>query len=494
MENARRACAAGPVLIDGTLDAGRLALIADGAAATLDEGCLERVAACHAAADELARTQKIYGRGTGVGANKSVAVGRSPEEQAAGLLASHSVDAGPVVSHRLVRAMVAVRANQLCHPGSGIAPEVLRALVDMLNDDDLPEVHALGSVGTADLSALARVGVRLGGRVAIATDSALPLISSSALTVAEVMLEAERASMLLDAELAAYALVAKVMRANTSPLEPAAARATCIEGAEALAAKVAAVLGPRSWEPAQVQDSYVLRAFVPARANTQRSISRLAAQAAAIACCAQENPLFVGGAQELGVKGGLAGAACSVIHHGAFYQAAFAHELDAACIALAQEGPLVLGRITQLNDPARSGLPGFLAPGGAGASGTMIVEYVAAGAMGEIYAAAAPVSCGTASLSCGMEEDATFATTAAAKFARANDALETVAACELLCALRAARMADWVDGLSGSLGGIASALDGVRESLEDRDLHDDLEFIRERLPEVARVVREAGDE
>jgi histidine ammonia-lyase len=130
------------------------------------------------------------------------------------------------------------------------------------------------------------------------------------------------------------------------------------------------------------------------------------------------------------------GTRYGVIHHGAFLETALAHELDGMALSLAQEVPLVLGRVTMLNDGRHTGLPRFLAPRQAGTSGTMIVEYVAASAAGEVYAAVSPVSAYSAVLSNGLEEDATYATTSAMKLQRAVDAFETMVACELLECLK----------------------------------------------------------
>ncbi|MFB6553765.1 aromatic amino acid lyase [Streptomyces sp. NPDC056405] len=87
-----------------------------------------------------------------------------------------------------------------------------------------------------------------------------------------------------------------------------------------------------------------------------------------------------------------------------------------------------------------SGLPPFLAEGPAGSSGIMILEYVAHDALGTLRHAAAPVTLGTAVISRGLEDHASFSTHAVRSTVTATAAYRTVLACELLGAVRALRI------------------------------------------------------
>ena len=90
---------------------------------------------------------------------------------------------------------------------------------------------------------------------------------------------------------------------------------------------------------------------------------------------------------------------------------------------------------------APSGLPPFLSEGPAGSSGIMILEYVAHDALGTLRHAASPVTLGTAVISRGLEDHASFSTHAVRSTVAATAAFRTVLACELLAAVRALRMA-----------------------------------------------------
>ena len=88
---------------------------------------LARVARSHDWAVRLRGERPIYGRSTGVGANREVEIEPSVEAAQA-LLASHATAAGAPRSADRVRALLLVRLNQLCAGGSGVSPQVVDAL------------------------------------------------------------------------------------------------------------------------------------------------------------------------------------------------------------------------------------------------------------------------------------------------------------------------------------------------------------------------------
>ena len=106
-----------------------------------------------------------------------------------------------------------------------------------------------------------------------------------------------------------------------------------------------------------------------------------------------------------------------------------------------QSGQLSLNRLTYASEPNHTGLEPFLGDGTPGASGVMVVEYVAAAALGDLRAAAAPASTQSITLSRGIEDTASFASLAARQLLTAAERYELLVACELVAAVRALRMA-----------------------------------------------------
>src|SRR5437016_10726305 len=87
-----------PVLIDGTgLTCEQIRRVArDRALVSLSPGGIERARAAAAAVREVATREPVYGRTTGVGANRDVVVG-DLEGHGTRLLRSHAGGAGPLV-------------------------------------------------------------------------------------------------------------------------------------------------------------------------------------------------------------------------------------------------------------------------------------------------------------------------------------------------------------------------------------------------------------
>src|SRR5206468_3578178 len=138
---------------------------AGGTMASLAPSAVERMAESQRSARATALDRPVYGRSTGVGANRSVTLDGTDEGNIYGLnlLRSHAVDAGRTLEREAVRAMLVIRLSQLAAGSSGIAPNVADELLAMLNADALPEVREFGGIGTADLPALAGTALTLLG-------------------------------------------------------------------------------------------------------------------------------------------------------------------------------------------------------------------------------------------------------------------------------------------------------------------------------------------
>jgi histidine ammonia-lyase len=108
----------------------------------------------------------------------------------------------------------------------------------------------------------------------------------------------------------------------------------------------------------------------------------------------------------------------------------------------------------------------------------MMLEYVAAAAAGRIRANSYPSSLQTVVLSLGAEEDASFASEAAAQLASTVQTLPTILAIELICAVRALRLQghNAEDFTSPRLSRMMAAGIELDGETGDRDLRDDLDL------------------
>ncbi|MET9100606.1 aromatic amino acid ammonia-lyase [Streptomyces antibioticus] len=507
----------GRVVLNGTtLTVGELIALADGAAVpAVAPEARDRALRSWRAAERLAATGSLYGRGTGVGAQRSVPVDPH-DERAHGLrlLRSHAGGAGALLPARQVRAMLAVRANQLLAGGSGIQPAFIDALTEALRLGVHPEVHEYGAVGTGDLTALAQTGLTLIGErpwvegeltaalqpavlqggpapedappavpagpaalpapVTLRPGDALALLSSNALALGQAALAQSGLDTLLRAT---HAVAALSLAAVSGSAEAYAAPVHALRpypGAARAAAEVRRHLGLDEGAPGppgrRIQDPFGFRAFPQAHGCALDAADRLREIVEVEVNCPSENPVITPD-----------GTAAH--HHGGFFAAPLGLALDAANLALLQTAQLSAARLTALGDPGLTGLSAFLAVGPASSSGTMILEYTANSALAELRSCAAPASAGHAVLSRGLEEAASFAGQAARQTLRATDAYATVLACELVSAVRALRLLPApppVDAFA-----VASA--ALPLGTDDRPLTGDVTAATELLPVLAAL-------
>lgn len=456
-----------------TLDGSALTLldvvrVSRGAPVAVDPAARDAVAATRDAADAVAGGREVYGRSTGVGANRGIVVDASAPGAGAGLLASHAVAAGPRRSPERVRALLAVRANQLLAGGSGADPAVVDGLVALLTDGPLPPVRELGGLGTGDLAALATVGLALIERgVEMTAGDALPLMSSNAASLADAALAVEALTALAGVALEVAALTFTAVDGNPEAFSPLVDRVTPFAGARFVAATLRTLVDGAVATPARIQDPYALRTMPQVHGPLLDALARASTTVTRLVNAPTENPVF-------DADGGIA-------HHGGFHAAYLGGALDAVRLALLGAARLSTARLALLVASPYTGLPPFLAdPDAPGASGVLALEYVAGSALGDLQLLAAPTGTTTASVSHGAEEDASFAALAARAALDTVNAYRTVLATELLAALRALRMkgrpvpSRWAT-LVAELG----------TDLADRDLTADLDAVESHLRRAA---------
>ncbi|MFF7142114.1 aromatic amino acid ammonia-lyase [Streptomyces nodosus] len=477
------------VVLDGTgLDVDGVVRLADAEAVPeVPAGALERARRSWRTAERLAATGRLYGRGTGVGAHRSVTVAAQDEaDHGLRLLRSHAGGAGALLPARDVRAMLAVRANQLLAGGSGIQPAFVTALTDALRLDVHPAVNEYGGLGTGDLTALAQTGLTLIGErpwlgdpagglpapVVPRPGDALALLSSNALALGRAALVCHELTVLLRAT---HAVAALSLAAVSGSLEAYAAPVHALRpypGAARAAGEVRRLLGV-SDRPAptgeRIQDPYGFRAFPQVHGPALEAADALRGIVGVEVNCPSENPL-------IGEDG-------TAHHHGGFFAAPLGLALDGMCLALLGTARLSAARLTALGRPDLTGLPAFLAPGPVGSSGTMILEYTAHSALAELHACASPASANHAVLSHGLEEAASFASQAVRQALRAADAYRTVLACELVVAVRASRLRT----APPAIPAFTRAAAVLPQGTEDRPLTADVAAAAELLPVLARL-------
>ena len=439
----------------------------------LTAGARERMAAAHRTMAAATHLQDVYGRTTGVGANRDVQVdAEEARAHSVRLLRSHAGGMGRPLPPDIVRGTLVVRLAQMATGGGGHRAEVADALIAALAGGPLPELRNLGGIGTGDLTLLGQLGLALEARgLEIQAGDALALMSSNAATFASAALAWHDVAELLDAGLGIAALTFCALEGNQEAFAAAVADARPLAGLVAVSGWLRALTAGAP-PAARIQDPFGLRCLPPVAGALDWALRNLHDVLAVEINAAAENPLVAGE---------------EVLHHGGFHNATCALALDGLRLALVPFASLSAARLTHLMSPELTGLPAFLAVDAPGSSGVLITEYLAADALARLRADAAPAVLGTVAISRGLEEHASFAWQASGQARHAVFHLRTVLALEWLVAERALRM----KGIGGGapLAGARALAADWDPALEDRPLGDDAERAVAALPALATVVR-----
>jgi histidine ammonia-lyase len=482
------------VVLDGaTLTPAAVALIARAhVPARLAPAARERNEAAARTIEELIRRgEPLYGANSGVGALSTRRLGGAEcVDHPLRLLRSHAAGGGPLLSAEVVRAAIAVRANQIGAGGAGVAPALLDALVTALNADLVPVAHALGSLGTGDLTALAEIVLALLGEgplamagelveppdalraagigaVRLGPRDGLAAISSNAVTAAQAALLVVDAHALLDAWLAVAALSFEAAGADPVVLDERLHRGHSAGGQAAVAARMrellAGVAGSPQGRSAQaIQDAYPFRVLPQVDGVAHHALAVLEQTVTDALNCAGENAAVL--AED-----------AVALPNGNFHAAALAAAVDGLRSALAQSAGLIAARVSVLLDGSVTGMPAFLARDPGPDSGAMMLEYTAHDAAAEIRSLVLPVAAQSVSVARGVESHASLAPIAVRRAGEALTALRVLVATELVVAVRALRLTDRAPAGAGTRALYARAAAALDGELGDRPLHPDLD-------------------
>lgn len=450
-----------PIILDGTrLTIEQVAAVAQGApgapAVRLDETAREQVArAAEAVGRLLARGEVAYGITTGFGAFKDRLI---PLDQVAQLqrniLLSHAVGMGAPLDVPTTRALMLIRANTLARGHSGIRPETLELLIELINRGVHPVIPEKGSLGASgDLAPLAHMalpligsgealyaGERLSGAEALqrsglapidlAAKEGLALTNGTALMCALGVLQTVRAERLSQCADLAGCMSLEALHGTASAFDPRIHALRPFPRQWECAAHLRALLAgsefTRGHDPRNVQDAYTLRC-IPQVHGAVRDAIAYARWAFAIELNAvTDNPLIFVGAD----------GAIEVLSGGNFHGEPLAIALDYLGLAMAELGNIAERRVMRLVDAASNGgvLPPFLTREGGLNSGLMIAQYTAAALATENKVLAHPASVDTIPTSANVEDHVSMGVTAGLKARAILDNVEQILAIELLSA------------------------------------------------------------
>lgn len=316
----------------------------EGETVALDPAALRRMADARAVVERaLAGGAEAYGVTTGVGMRKAFRVTSADHD--ALLLRQHLIAQGAPLPADVVRAAALRLVGALARGLSAARPELAERIVGALNDDDLPIVRSLGSVGQADLAQTADLAIGLLGDDAPAPGEAIALLNQNAFSTGHAALAVHDASALLDALDVAGALDLEALGANReSLLHPMLADVRPSPGLEATLRRLHALLEGSRVVARSLQDPLSFRTLPQLHGGARDALAYVRSQVERELDAHQSNPLVVVDEERL-------------VSVGNFEVAALAAALDLARLVLAQALTSAAERAVKLLQAPLTGLP-----------------------------------------------------------------------------------------------------------------------------------------
>jgi histidine ammonia-lyase len=486
-----------PVLLDGerlTLDdVERVAR--HGEAVALAPAARPKVEAARRVIESaLADGRPIYGVSTGFGPLSDVFVGAADREALQrNLLRSHAIGIGDPIGEAETRATVLLRANVLAKGYSGVRPEIIDLLCELLNRRVHPIIPERGSVGASgDLAPLAHLalvligegearhcGERLSGAEALRRTGLVPVTLKAKEGLALVngtcgmtgigALALNRAERLVRLADVAGAMTLEALRGSQIPFDerlqavrPHPGQAISARNLRSLLQDSEVMVSHK--DCGKIQDSYTLRCIPQVHGAVREVLAFAQATVTRELNAATDNPLIF---PESG----------DILSGGNFHGHPVALPLDALAVALAGLCGFAERRIERLVNPLLSELPPFLVKSSGLHSGFMVAQIAAASLVSEAKLLASPASVDSIPTSGSKEDFVSMGWLAAVKLAQIVDRLAAILALEFLCA---AQGLDFLRPLKPGRG-VLSAYELLRRHVthleEDRVLRHDLDRI-----------------
>lgn len=401
--------------------------------------------------------------------------------------------------------MLLVRANTLALGHSGVRPETIQMLLDLLNNRIHPRIPAQGSLGASgDLAPLAHLALVVIGEgeayvddklvsgaealrqaglkpIALEAKEGLALLNGTTMMVGMGALQVRRAinlaltadaaaSMSLEAlhgTIRAYDPRVHALRPHPRQIDCASFLRKLLEGSELL----------RGDDPLNVQDPYTLRC-VPQVHGAVRDAVAYAHWVIDIELnSVNDNPIIFCDEQS---------GETDVISAGNFHGEPIALAMDYMALAITELGNMSERRVARLVDADSNGgvLPMFLTKKGGLQSGLMMAQYTAAALASENKVLAHPASADTIPSSANTEDHVSMGATAVRQAEQILTHVETIVAIEMLAAAQGIDFRRRGDAESQRLGrGTAVAYALIREQVpfleEDTYLSPLIERVRQ---------------
>ena len=394
----------------------------------------------------------IYGVNTGFGDLSQVRIARADLVKLQyNLLRSHAAGVGSPLPDDVVRAILLLRANTLAAGRSGVRPETIDLILDLLNRGVHPVVPMHGSVGASgDLAPLAHAALVLVGEgeatfegkvmpggealkraglkpIELAPKEAISLINGTQVMTAIGCLALHDAEILCTTADIVGGLSAEALRATDAAWDEALHAERPHPGQMIVAANLRRlthgsplVASHRVGDP-RVQDPYSIRCMPQVHGASRDALAHTRRVLEIEINSVTDNPLVFAEQRR-------------IVSGGNFHGQPVAIALDLATIAVAELADISETRVDRMTNGHTSGLPPFLTPEPGTNSGFMVAQYTAAALVAENRLRAMPASVESIPTSADMEDHVSMGVHAAHKLAAVVKNTRDVLAIESLCA------------------------------------------------------------
>ena len=448
----------------------------------------------------LKRGDTAYGVNTGFGRLATIGIDESElKPLQKNLIRSHAAGVGEPLSDAVVRLAMVMKVVALARGYSGVRPQLVDALCDLVSHGICPVVPSKGSVGASgDLAPLAHIASALigegdascNGEIVSASDAlgraqlqplelapkeGLALLNGTQVSTALALAALFRAERILSASVIAGAMSVDAVKGSDTPFDERVHRARghrgqlevgsllrkLMKGSEIRASHLAC---------SRVQDPYSIRCQ-PQVIGACLGVLRHAAEVLQIeANGVTDNPLVFADTD-------------AILSGGNFHAEPVALVADYIALSVAEIGSLSERRIALLIDSNLSELPAFLVDDSGLSSGFMIAQVTAAALASENKSLAHPASVDSIPTSANQEDHVSMATFAAR---RLHDMLDNVAYIVSIELLAAAQGIEFHRPLKSSKP-IEHALKRIRaisaRYSRDRSLSAEIETLAEKVNE-----------
>lgn len=415
----------------------------------LDETSVANIEKCRAYLDSKMKEEgkTFYGINTGFGSLCNVKISNDDIEQLQeNLVLSHACGMGNEVPQDIVKLMLLLKVKNFVYGNSGVSLEVTERLISFYNQNILPVVYQLGSLGASgDLAPLAHLSLPLLNKGEVYIDGVKR--NANELSFEALKLQSKEGLALLNGTqfMSSYAVwcllkIKKLIEwadviaaisfegfdATLEPFTPNIHSVRNHEGQIHVAKNMLRILQGSEMAngtKTQVQDPYSFRCIPQVHGATRDAVAHVEKIVEQEINAVTDNPLVFPDED-------------MILSGGNFHGQPLAINLDYLAIAIAELGN-ISERRTYLLISGQRNLPPFLVKSAGLDSGLMIAQYTAASIVSKNKQLCTPASVDSIVSSNGQEDHVSMGSNAATKLYEVVKNVEMVLAIELLNATQA---------------------------------------------------------